>query len=230
MGSYVALSRGSANGNVIMVGDAKGSRLVEVLESGDMPRGNGPKVAPEELQLLVRWINAGAKFDGPDSAAPIKSFGESPKTPSAAGGKPKLVMAKPNDEVQFARDVGPIFAANCLECHGRQNPRSNFTLNTFDGLLRGGDSGAVVVPGNPSQSLLAKKLRGTAGDRMPLNRPPLEDSEISKVEKWIALGARFDGADAKMPLEETIELAIAERATHEELTRSARSWPPRTGT
>ena len=229
MATYVSLGRGSASGTVIMPGDAQGSRIVEVLASGDMPRGGGAKITPDELQLLAAWINAGAKFDGPDSAAPIKSFGQGTPPASDAPGKLPVVRAKPDDEVLFARDVGPIFAANCLECHGERNPRNNFSLNTFERLLRGGDSGAVVAPGDPAGSLLVKKLRGTAGARMPLNRPPLPADAIAKIEKWVALGGKFDGSDAKLPLEETIELALAEASTHEQLMKkreelAARNW------
>ncbi len=229
MATYVALGRGSASGSVIMPGDAQGSRIVEVIMSGEMPRGGGAKVAPDELTLLVAWINAGAKFDGPDSAAPIKSFGQNMPTASDSPPKLPVVKAGADDAVLYARDVAPIFAANCLECHGERNPRNNFSLDTFERLLRGGDSGAVVAPGDPAESLLVKKLRGTAGARMPMNRPPLAAAEIDKIEKWIALGGKFDGSDAKLPLEETIELALAERSTHEQLMRkreelAAKNW------
>jgi mono/diheme cytochrome c family protein len=216
MATYAALARGSKSGTVIMVGDAKGSRLIELIESGDMPRGG--KVSAEELALLTAWINAGARFDGVDSAAPLTSFVDAKpaKTPDASQ-KLKVVAAGTDDKVQFARDVAPILLANCLECHGQQNPRKNLSMSTFDRLLRGGDDGPVLVPGKGAESLLVKKLRGTAGDRMPQGRPPLSEENIAAIEQWIALGARFDGSDSGLGLEETIAQAFAVRATHEEL-------------
>ena len=198
MATYVALGRGSKNGAVIMAGDAKGSRLVELVESGDMPRGGG-KVSAEELALISAWIDAGARFDGVDSAAPLTSFAQAtaPKVTDTPQ-KLKVVAARAGDEVLFARDVAPILAANCLECHGHQNPRKNFSASTFERLLRGGDDGPVLLSGKGEESLIVKKLRGTAGDRMPQGRPPLADDQIATIEKWISLGARFDGGDRRL--------------------------------
>lgn len=227
MATYVSLSRGSESGPVIMAGDASGSRIVEVIASGDMPRGGG-KVSDEELNLLSAWIKAGAKFDGPDSAAPLTSF--------AAGSKPeepdprlKVVAASGNEEAQFARDVGPVLLEHCFECHGEQNPRNQFSVATFAQLLQGGTSGVVLVPGQPPESLLVKKIRGSAGARMPLDRPPLSEETIAKIETWIALGAKFDGPDPAMSLEDTVALSVARRATHDDLTKSraelaAKNW------
>ena len=226
MATYVSLSKGSAAGTVIMAGDAKGSRLVELVESGDMPRG-GAKVTAEELATVVAWINAGAKFDGRDSAAPLSSF--APMKKDEAPAPLKVIAASGREEVQFARDVAPTLVAHCLDCHGEQNPRANFSLNTLSGLLRGGDSGATDVPGKGDESLLVKKLRGLAGQRMPLDKPALDEATIAKIDKWIALGARFDGGDPALTLDELVMRSVAERAMHEELSKqrvelAARHW------
>jgi hypothetical protein len=217
MATFAALEKGSAAGAVIMPGDAEGSRLVELIEAGDMPRGGG-KVAADELALLVKWINEGAEFDGPDPTAPLTSL--RPRGPDESLPKVPLLAAGESDEVQFARDVGGILLEHCLECHGTENPRNQFSMSTFRRLLAGGDSGPVVVPGKPEESLLVKKLRGTAaGPRMPQGRPPLPDATIAIIAKWIALGARFDGADPAGALEETVARTIAERSTHDELAQ-----------
>lgn len=227
MSTYVSLSKGSASGAVIMAGDAKGSRIVEIIESGDMPRGGG-KVSPAELALLSGWINAGAKFDGPDSAAPLTSFSPATK-PDEPDTKLKVVAATGNEEVQFARDVGSILLEHCTDCHGDQNPRNQFSVATFNRLLQGGTSGVAVAPGKPEESLLIKKLRGLAGARMPMNQPPLAEEVIAKIEKWVALGIKFDGPDPTMSLEDTVALSSAKRATHDELSHSraelaAKNW------
>ena len=54
----------------------------------------------------------------------------------------------------------------------------------------GGNSGAVVTPGDGSGSLLVKKLRGTAsGLQMPKNQDPLDEATINLIETWIDEGA-----------------------------------------
>ena len=218
MATYAALAKGSAAGAVMMPGNAKGSRVIELIEAGDMPRG-GSKVAPEELAMLATWINEGAKFDGTDPATPLADL--TPGSPDDTNTTPAVVAATGNEEIQFARDLGSVFVEHCLGCHGEQNPRKQFSVANFRRLLRGGDSGPVIVPGMPAESLLVKKLRGQAsGERMPQGKDPLPEATIAKIEKWIALEGKFDGPDAAAPLEEAVALAIALSSTHEELTKS----------
>src|SRR5690606_29036388 len=110
-----ALEKGSASGVVVMAGDAAGSRIIELVESGDMPRGGG-EVTKAELAKLKDWISGGAKFDGDDPSASLASLvprGQPVRAPNVP-----VVMAGEDDEVQFARDLAPILLDHCLECHG----------------------------------------------------------------------------------------------------------------
>ncbi len=227
MSTYVALGRGSRDGAVIVPGNPQGSRMVEVIESGDMPRGGG-KVSPEELALISKWISEGARFDGPDSAAPLASFAR-PVSSDAPKPKLKVLPAKGDEEVQLVRDLAPLFLERCFECHGDDNPRNNFSFATFERMLQGGNNGPVLDPKQPADSLLLKKLRGMAGARMPLDQEPLEAAEIAKIEKWIALGGRYDGDDAKQRLEDAVKVLTANQASHAELAErrkaaAAKTW------
>jgi hypothetical protein len=140
----------------------------------------------------------------------------------------KVEQATGKEDVLFARDIGPVIVANCLGCHGTNNPRGRLSLATFNGILKGGDSGAIITPGKATDSLLIKKLRGQAGARMPLNRPALEEAVIAKFEKWIADGAKYDGPDMAMPTEDVVQLLFAARSTHEELTAERAKLAKRT--
>jgi uncharacterized membrane protein len=57
--SYASLMTGSQNGAVILAGNATGSKLVSMVQSGKMPK-RGTKLTAEEIQLLLDWVNAGA--------------------------------------------------------------------------------------------------------------------------------------------------------------------------
>ena len=57
--SYDTLMAGSDNGPVIVPGDAANSLLVQQLLNGKMPK-RGPKLTPDQIQLIIDWINAGA--------------------------------------------------------------------------------------------------------------------------------------------------------------------------
>ena len=138
---------------------------MEVLASGDMPRGGGP-LSDAEMTTIAKWIDAGAKFDGPSETAALAAG-----TPTAgAPGMLQAVRASGNESVQFIRDLAPVVVSQCIQCHAGMQPAGRLNLTTFSGLLRGGDSGPAIMPGKPKDSLLIKKLRGTAGDRMPLRK------------------------------------------------------------
>src|SRR5262249_53930293 len=51
--------------------------------------------------------------------------------------------------VTFATDVSPIVQAKCVRCHGEKTRKADLDLQTAAALLKGGESGAVVVPGKP---------------------------------------------------------------------------------
>ena len=75
----------------------------------------------------------------------------------------------------------------CTGCHGSGG---GLSLTSYTNLMIGGNSGAVVIPNNGSESLLVKKLLGTiSGDRMPQNGPYFQDATINLIVTWIDEGA-----------------------------------------
>ena len=59
---YASLMAGSANGPVVVPGDAAASRLVQLVTDGRMPK-NAEKLTPEQIQMLTDWVNGGAADD-----------------------------------------------------------------------------------------------------------------------------------------------------------------------
>lgn len=57
--TYAGLLSGSENGTVLTPGDAAHSHLIELIASGKMPK-RGPKLTPEQVQLITDWVNQGA--------------------------------------------------------------------------------------------------------------------------------------------------------------------------
>jgi mono/diheme cytochrome c family protein len=95
----------------------------------------------------------------------------------------------PVDAPDYARDVAPIFARRCVECHGPRKQESLLRLDSRKETLAGGMSGDAVVPGHARDSLLVKHLRGEARPPMPYHRPALEPAEIDRIAAWIDAGA-----------------------------------------
>ncbi|HET6878716.1 MAG TPA: c-type cytochrome domain-containing protein, partial [Pirellulales bacterium] len=216
MASYAALKKGSAEGGTVFTpGKGEGSRLIEVLQSGDMPRGGGP-LKPEEIALISKWIDAGAKFDGADESAPIAA--NVPATNQPQQPALQVTQASGKESVQFVRDLAPIVVSTCIDCHGGMQPAGRLNLTTFAGLARGGDSGQIVSPGKPGESLLIKKLKGMAGQRMPLRKEPLDDATIQKFETWVADGAKLDWPDPNELLDWAVRVMVASKMNHDELS------------
>jgi hypothetical protein len=213
--SFAALAQSGA----VQPGMGQTSRIVEVIASGDMPRGGG-KVAAADLAMLVKWIDMGAAYDGGDPTLPLAALGGQPqplgnRVPPAKvvqANEMKAVSLKPG-EVSFAIDVAPVLIESCLPCHGGFDTESGLSVAAFPRLLRGGDSGGTIEPGQSGESLLVKKIRGTGidGQRMPLGKAPLASDVIARIAKWIDEGARLDVAAAGGDLR---AIAAAGRALH----------------
>ena len=96
-------------------------------------------------------------------------------------------------DVDFGRDVRPLFEQHCYECHGTKKQEAGLRLDQRAAALQGGELGHDIVPGNSGESLLVKALEGTAADvsRMPEEREPLSGEQITLVKRWIDQGANW---------------------------------------
>jgi mono/diheme cytochrome c family protein len=227
MSTFAELMKGSeTDGVIIQVGSGKGSRLIEVIESGDMPRG-GAKISADELALLSKWIDEGAVNDAESENAVLRQLAM-----TARAEMPKVTVEKAtgSEKVKFGLHIAPVLVAECIGCHGARQPAGGLSMLTFAALIGGGDSGAPVLPGQAQESLLIQKLKGAGGvDRMPLRKPPLSDEVISQFETWIKDGARFDGDAEDLPIVRVAAVSLARSQTPAELSKdrvgfTARNW------
>src|SRR5262249_25683975 len=74
----------------------------------------------------------------------------------------------PVKRVDFERDVRPIFATVCYECHGPEKQKGDLRLDLKAAALKGGENGPVIVPGKSAESELVRRVAASDGDgRMP---------------------------------------------------------------
>ncbi len=101
--------------------------------------------------------------------------------------------------VSFSKQIAPILADQCLECHRAEKAKGSYRLDTFEQLQKTGDSEAApVVAGKAEASELYRLLSADDdGDRMPKKADPLPEKDIALIKQWIAEGARYDGKDAQ---------------------------------
>src|SRR5688572_13169181 len=96
----------------------------------------------------------------------------------------------------FEKRIRPLFAEHCSECHsaGAKKVKGGLRLDSRDGVIKGGENGAAIVPGKPDESLLITAVRYHDKDlRMP---PPKDDvprklsaAQIQDLEEWVRIGA-----------------------------------------
>ena len=87
----------------------------------------------------------------------------------------------------FERQVRPVLIKNCVACHGPSQQASSLRVDSRDGLLKGGNRGPALIPGDAKLSLIARAIRHD-DLKMPLGSK-LKDDEIAAIEKWVIDGA-----------------------------------------
>lgn len=107
----------------------------------------------------------------------------------------------------FENKIRPVLVNNCYECHSSKSAklRGGLLLDTRDGVLKGGDTGPVIVPGDPAASLLIKSVKHDGLEMPPKKQLPA--NVIADLERWVKMGApdprnSVAGAYKRMSLEE----------------------------
>ncbi len=112
--------------------------------------------------------------------------------------------AEGQGKVDFKRDIEPIFAAACFKCHGAGRAMGQLRLDVRQAAMKGGISGAIIVPGKSKESRLMARILGEGGEvRMPIGGDPLTDTQTDMIRRWIDEGAEWPedgGAVAGPPL------------------------------
>ncbi len=90
----------------------------------------------------------------------------------------------------FERNIRPVLAAECYECHSSAKKKGSLALDTREGVLKGGESGPAVIPGQPNSSLLLQALHHTHPTlKMPKNGAKLDARSLANLAEWIRQGA-----------------------------------------
>jgi uncharacterized membrane protein/mono/diheme cytochrome c family protein len=108
-------------------------------------------------------------------------------------------IRKPIPDIQaalvYADVVQPLFQEKCYGCHGPNKQKGKFRLDQPDFILIGGKEGNDVLPGNPSESEMVKRLlleRNEEHHMPPKEKPQLTENEIALLHWWVETGASFD--------------------------------------
>jgi len=88
----------------------------------------------------------------------------------------------------FEKHVRPVLAEHCYSCHGSKKQNAGLRLDTTAGLRAGGDSGPVIIPGQPEKSLLIRAVRRETDSPMP-PKQALPPTAVAALTQWVQDGA-----------------------------------------
>ena len=104
--------------------------------------------------------------------------------------------------VNYYNDIQPIFNTHCIDCHVGNFPSGGLNLTSYENIMSGGNSGAVVIPEDHLNSILWQRIEN--GD-MPMGSDPLSEENINLISSWINQGAMIcdEGYSYYTDIEET---------------------------
>jgi len=101
----------------------------------------------------------------------------------------------------FEKRIRPILVGHCYECHSTQSKKhkGGLWLDSRESILKGGDSGPALVPGDPDKSLLIRAVRRTDKELQMPPKEKLADSQIADLTAWLKMGAPDPRKSGKEP-------------------------------
>src|SRR2546421_11034638 len=104
---------------------------------------------------------------------------------SAVGGDTGKLPVAAQRKIDFAKDIQPIFAGHCYDCHGPKKQEAQFRLDVKDIALKGGELGPAIVPGKGAESLLVQAVAGIKPDFiMPRKGERLTAQQVGLLRAW----------------------------------------------
>lgn len=95
--------------------------------------------------------------------------------------------------VSFSQSVAPVLSKRCLACHNAKTAKGRYNMETFAGIVKGGESGPAAIAGKSGESSLHTLI---ADGSMPKDADPLTKEQIELIKKWIDTGAVLDAGFA----------------------------------
>ena len=199
LSSMQAIHNGGETGDDLLSTALDESALWQQIENGDMPPEGEPPLTQQEQLLVQSWILAGS----PSKTSIVK--------------RRKLSQ----------HDVLPIFLLRCNACHGPRLQQGGLDLRTHTGMLRGGNSGPALVPGDPDKSLLIQRIESQACPpsesllKFFVRRP--SSAEVTLLRDWIT--AEAPAGDLKPDVATTAPDPLVSQSDREHWAFQPPRWP-----
>jgi mono/diheme cytochrome c family protein len=185
--SHEAVLKGGDSGPAIVPGVPDKSLLIDAVEqNGDLKMPpKGAKLTDADIANLVEWVKRGGAWDSAEAAVPVVAL-----TAAEAKGAPGADY--------FENKVRPILVNNCGSCH-QEKSSGGLSITSRAALLKGGDSGPAIAPGDPEKSLMLVAVHQTGALKMPKGGK-LSSEDVAVLTEWIRMGAPWPQTKAPMVL------------------------------
>jgi cytochrome c553 len=144
--------------------------------------------------------------------------------PATARAQAQPDVAKPDPKAIefFESRVRPLLVEHCYKCHsaGATSLKGGLALDGRDALLKGGEHGAVVVPGDPGKSVLIRAVRRQGDLQMP-PKHKLTGEQVQVLTRWVKIGAPWPAE-----LAQRADYANESGAKYEQIRREHWSFQP----
>ena len=165
---------------------------------------DNPAQAAAKAALAAKLFEMSTNPSAPvQPAAPAQPAPVNPAVPAQTAVPQSASVVPAASQVDFSRDIRPIFAASCFRCHSGAKPRSNFHLDYRLAAIKGGDDNTNdIVPGDSTHSLLISYVSRQVKDMEmpPVGRGnPLTPAQIGLLRAWIDQGAVWDTGSNAAP-------------------------------
>src|SRR5258706_9727499 len=169
----------------------------------------------DRVARVGRWalvLMAGTMFGGNEA---MIAQGDAADLPQAA-----------SRQIDFVKDIQPIFTGHCVSCHGPKKQEAEFRLDAKEIALKGGELGPAIVPGKSAESLLIRFVAAGDPDKvMPKKGERLTAEQVGLLRAWIDQGASWPES-ASVKIEDPLKHWAFKRPVRAtEPSVKNRAWP-----
>ena len=166
------------------------SWLIPGLAFAQDPPKPVPAAAPAQAPAATPAVEAAPASASSAPLAPNQS-------PAGLGTGQAPSAAAAVAQVSFSKQILPILKSECAGCHRPGKREGGLLMTSYKALLKGGETGAAVTPGNLEESLLAGMIAVEKPGERPMMPPedagdPLKPEQAELIRQWIAQGAADD--------------------------------------
>ncbi len=150
----------------------------------------------ENKQLKIVWVKGSVKFTlvfliiATGHYGGMVTHGQDFLSWTSKSKIPETVI--PDNPKVFEHLILPVLEQKCISCHKPDKTKGGLILSDYESIIRGGESGSIIQPGDPDKSEILRRIHLPLNDEdhmPPQERNQLAEKEIQLLEGWIATGA-----------------------------------------